>query len=271
MATEEQNPDATDDPVTGPAPTDDSEPTSTDVDGTPLADQTKSGDLPKWLYSVPPDLRDSEALKGFSTIGEAAQALIDLKGRSERTVEVPGEGAAPEDVHAFYRKLGRPDGPEGYEVTKPTTWPEGAPWDDSLAKRFAGNAHRAGLSKRQAQVMYELDTAHAGEIWKQSLGAKQKQVEQWQAQLLDQVGGDEVKLAELMAASKRALRLVGSPELEQLYDKLGIASNPLVVNSYVRAGKAFAEDEHVTGGLQRGRAMAEDQRRITDFYAKKSS
>lgn len=271
MATEEQDPKVTDDPETDPKPMDDPDPKSTDGVTPPLADEPKSGDLPKWLYSVPPDLRENEALKGYPTIGEAVQALVDLKGRSARSVEVPGEGATPEQVHAFFRKLGRPDGPEGYEVSKPTAWPEGAPWDETLAKRFAANAHRAGLSKRQAQVMFELDTAHAGDIWKENLGAKQKQVERWQAQLLDQVGGDEVKLAELMAASKRALRLVGSPELEQLFDSLGIAQNPLVVNSYVRAGKAFAEDEHITGKLQRGRTMDDERRRIEDFYAKKSS
>lgn len=236
------DPDAQDDPQThaDPKQKDDPKPEADDKTDTPSADKSKSGDLPKWLYSVPEPLRDD--LKEYSSSSEAWSALVDLRGRASKSIELLGEDATPEQIAAYHKRLGRPDGPEGYGLEKPSDWPEEIPWDDGMLRVFAQNAFSAGLSRKQARELFAQDVANAAKLYKGMAEKRAAQRKANKAMLLEMGGGTEEGVAKLLAESEQAFRVVGSPELLTLLKSHGLHEHPLVIQSYQRAYRAVKDD-----------------------------
>jgi|TARA_R110000822_G_scaffold185437_3_gene324589 hypothetical protein len=105
-----------------------------------------------WIDSVQdPDLKGWAEKKGlnngsFENVLGSYHNLEKMFGadKAGHTFTLPGPDATPEEMGAFYTKLGRPDAPEGYEVAVPDgSQPDFANWAQ-------GVFHDAGLSKAQA-------------------------------------------------------------------------------------------------------------------------
>lgn len=238
-----EDPGVKDDPRTqaDPEPKDDQTPDANDSDDTSSTNESESGDLAKWLYGVPKPLR--EDLKEFGSASEAWSALVDLKGRADRSIELPGEDATPEEVAAFNKRLGRPDGPEGYGLAKPADWPEGLPWNDNVLRVFSQNAFAAGLTKKQAQELFAQETKEASKMVQAKMEKDAAQQKKNRAMLLEMGGGTEEGVAQLLAESEQAFRTVGSPELLELFKSYGLDKHPLVIQSYQRAYNAVKDDD----------------------------
>ena len=93
-----------------------SEETTTTEQGTEQK-QEQSQATPAFLEQIPEAFRDKPWAKEnakdpdtFFKFVDNQNALIGKKG-----VIVPGEGATPEQVNDYFKALGRPDNPDGYE------------------------------------------------------------------------------------------------------------------------------------------------------------
>lgn len=245
----------------------DQTPVSTPEPPASLTNEEEDGGAPSWHKSLPGSLRGNKSLLGYATIGDAAEALVKLQAKPEG-IQIPGEGATPVEIHEFYRKLGRPESPEGYGLTKPDNWPEGLKWDEEAVLKDAERAHRAGLSVTQARVLARLGQEEFIEAYRQRQENLARQKDAHNKTLLAWANGDEQKVATMKAEARRALRLVGSPELEQLFDRLGISEHPLVIQSYTKAAAALTDDRRITGELGARVTKDEQKRKIDDFYKK---
>ena len=94
----------------------------------------------------------------------SATATEDSVAVPEGYVALPTEKSTPEEVSAFYGKLGRPETAEGYELTVP----EG--YDDSFPKAMAPIMFDAGLSQAQASKL--------AKGWNDFIANKQTELEQ---------------------------------------------------------------------------------------------
>lgn len=108
----------------------------------------QSTERPKWLYQLKGDLQQNEALTKYDTLSDLGNAFVELNGKLERSVEVPGEDADENAVQDFYAKLGRPEGPGDYELPKIEGAKDGD--DTELRNMF----HEAGLSNTQAKKLH---------------------------------------------------------------------------------------------------------------------
>lgn len=97
----------------------------------------------KELAPLISDARHADKLKG---------ELGDLKSKA---LIPPGPEAKPEELDAFYGKLGRPEKADGYEFKLPEGLPETFPYDGESAKAYKAWAHAAGLTPRQAQGLHD--------------------------------------------------------------------------------------------------------------------
>lgn len=95
-------------------------------------------------------------------MGEEYQSL---KGKLEGTVKVPGEKATDEERIAFYKALGVPDKPDGYEIKRPEKMPEGMSYDEALEGSFKEVAHKVGLTPSQTQAIVEMFNNHEIELY----------------------------------------------------------------------------------------------------------
>jgi len=230
------------DPAVDPDSKDQTDHTS-DSDDTSLTKKSDSSEPPSWHKTLPKALIGNEKLKDYASLGDAAQALIDMRTREPKVIELLGENATPEQISEYHKKLGRPDGPEGYALKKPSDWPEEAPWDDGVLQTFAQNAFASGLTVKQTQELFAQDVANAKRIYEGAAGKVAAQRKVNQATLLEMAGGDEEKVKEILQESEQAFRTVGSPELLQLFKALKIDDHPLVIESYQRAYAGVKDDK----------------------------
>ena len=127
-----------------------------------------------WRDALPEEMRGNESLSTFEDIGALAKGFIDAKAYQGSSVKIPGEDAGADDVKAFnekmiekmptlmykpdmenqeqsvefYRTLGMPEGPDGYEIPKVEV-PESIEMGGGKAEAFRGIAHKYGLTAAQ--------------------------------------------------------------------------------------------------------------------------
>lgn len=225
------DPESTDNPTTDPsATTDNPEP--------------QTPELPRWHHSLPDPLKGHESLKGFATIGDAAKAYVELSGRSERMVEVPGADATEAQKEEFYKALGRPETPDQYELKKPSDWPGNTPWSSQDSKRFAEKAYMVGLSKAQAERLHRLIVDDAKNMILDH-GLEEKKRGEAREQALRELFGSKVD--ENVTLAQRSMEMVGGPACREELERSGLLRSPVQVRAWKRIWEAIGEDRIFAG------------------------
>ena len=125
-------------PPAGTPPAAQTPPTPESIAWLPGADEATVGYVKNKAWAEP-----SQVLEGYRNLEKLLGA-----DRAGRTVVVPKEGATPEEMGAFFDRLGRPSGPDGYKIDVP----EGI-GDPEFAKTAAGKFHELGISKSQGDAL----------------------------------------------------------------------------------------------------------------------
>ena len=96
-----------------------------------------------------PSPRDWVAKAGFKDMDALAKAARDAQ-TALRTA-IPGENDSPERWNEIFKRVGRPDSPEGYEVKAP----DGFEANPQFTGSFQKAAFEAGLTAKQAAALTE--------------------------------------------------------------------------------------------------------------------
>lgn len=220
-------------------------------DGTlmgPGNNQDQPGNPPAWMAQLPDDLKTNEGLTKFATIGELGKSYIELDGKLDGTIRVPGENATDAERASFYNSLGRPEQPDGYKFDEPKL-PEGIEYDAKAVQDFREFAHKHGLTQGQASAVHDLYhqmfsagiTEYEGVVAKQREEAETELKKEWG----DKFDGN-IELA------KRALKQFGGDEVVAFMDQSGLGNNPLIVKLFNRIGAAMSEDKLQSGDINSG-------------------
>lgn len=101
-----------------------------------------------WADKLPDALKGNPSLKTIQSLPDLAKAYVETKGLVGKKLEMPGEGATPEQVAAWRKTVGAPDKPEGYRGDAKTLRPESLPeeaWSMEAEGKFLEIAHRHHL------------------------------------------------------------------------------------------------------------------------------
>ena len=189
-------------------------------------------DAQDWKASLPEEIRSDPSLEPIRDLAGLAKSYVNaqrLIGREK--IPMPKDESDPlwEDV---YRRLGRPETPDAYEFERP----EGLPgYDEGAEKAFREQAHKLGLSAKQARGLYDWYNSLAGE----KLQGASKTREEWVSALKAEWGPS---FAENVEAARRALRYHGDESLVDLLDSTGLGDHPAVVKMMAKIGKGLKED-----------------------------
>lgn len=116
-----------------------------------------------WRSGIPEEIRGHKSLEHIQDVGALAKSYVNAQSMiGADKVAIPGKHATDEDWGEVYRRLGRPDSPEGYELVN--EMPEGAVAVDEMLDGFRGAAHDAGLSPQQAQKLLGWYNGFLGEM-----------------------------------------------------------------------------------------------------------
>lgn len=148
------------------------------ADAAPAPDQGK-GERPKWMKQLDGDLQENDFLAQFKSFSDPARKLLELEGKRDRLVEIPGEDASDDVKTQFGAKLrkitGVPEKPEDYKLTVPTLPKElNLTWKPETEAAFRKKAHELGLNQAQFTELVQADTARVVAGAQARLAAAQK-------------------------------------------------------------------------------------------------
>jgi hypothetical protein len=198
-----------------------------------------------WRASLPDELRAEKSLESFKDVGALAKSYVETKRMVGDALKVPGDKATPEEMSAFYTKLGRPEAADKYTVKAPT-FPEdmGIAWDGELQAAFLSQAHTAGLSNTQAQGMIDW---YARALMRQHdsattrTAAERKQAESALRQVWGTAHDRNVGLARAAAH-----KLFGAdPDVLEAFE--GKGNNPAIVRGLHAVGELLFERGEIRG------------------------
>lgn len=162
--------------------------------------------------------------------------------------DATAENTQPQEAQQEQAKDPLDTVPEFYELTSKT----GQLAED--ANDFQEIFKKAGLTKRQAQAMYDAYNLKGNDIAEQFKQAiAQKTESDMKAVQQDQeLGGANFKNTRMYIG--KAMDKFGSPELRAKLQQAGFGNDPDFVRFVARVGKAFSNDEFIGGHGTNGKA-----------------
>lgn len=165
-----------------------------------------------WQQALGPAFPQHERLlqaKGWKGPAEVLASYSGLESMigAER-IALPGKEAGPEAWEGVWKRLGRPDKPEGYELQRPADL---GLYSDDFAQKFRAAAHQAGLTARQAVALHDWWVAEAGAGQQAESEQQQRAAGELQRQLEIAWGSQS---AEKLESARRAARHFGLEEAQ---------------------------------------------------------
>lgn len=216
--------------------------------------QDEGNQLPSFATQLPKDYR--HVAEGYDSMAAFMAAASEAFNAQQNAVVKPGDGATQEQWDEYWKAVGRPDSPDGYELAPP----EGAEVDQELAKEFRQKAHEAGLNSEQAKELFDWYFSTATQ--RQQLGEqyRQQQKQELETRLKDEWGADYDKNVETI---KRAAKRFGDESFAEYVGSSGLGNDYSFVKFMKRVGDAIAGDNLVRGD---GTSEPTDQQKLKARY-----
>jgi hypothetical protein len=192
--------------------------------------------LPTWATQVSKEYRENPEYAGklaaFEKLDDLVQGYFDAQGKSD----IPGSGASLEDVAVFWKKLGHPEKPEGYTVSK-----------EPNTGTFISAAHAARLTDEQATALWK---SVSKETARQLTALQQGQAAELSATdaALKKEYGDKYDYA--LEMFKRG---IGNGDLKTLITSAGLAGKPAIVKAFIALGESVQESGSPKSGETPGK------------------
>jgi len=143
----------------------------------------------------------------------------ELKKSTEGMIKIPGEGATPDEIAAYRKAQGVPDGPEGYDLAIPEDGYKES--NTAIANIVKAAAHEAGISPNKLSA-----------VWSKVV-----------ASINDQARALEAKGQELLAADVQALK----DAKKEKYDAFIADTNRVAAHFDVKGDPDAGIEENLVG------------------------
>jgi hypothetical protein len=124
--------------------------------GTDLNGSGQNGEA-DFMASLTDENRETWKTKGWKDLNSAVKSYKDLQTEfsARKPFAPPAADASPEEQEAFFKALGRPDTPDGYQFGVPEGVPADMPYDADFATQFKTWSHQNGLTPKQAASLHD--------------------------------------------------------------------------------------------------------------------
>lgn len=165
-----------------------------------------------------------------------------------------GEELTEDDLNRVYKRLGRPDEPDKYDLTDivPETY------NQDIIEEFKKKAHETGMSqegvRKMAEWYKEVEVKQLEAINK----AKAIQADQNILELKTEFG---VNFDSEIKNARKALDAYTDKAFRQYMDDSGLGNNPALVKAFAKIGRELSEDRLVQSDTATRLAKNEDLKR----------
>jgi hypothetical protein len=217
-----------------------------------------------WTAAFDEDTNAYVSNKGWKEPQDLLTSYRNLEkfaGGAKNLLELPPEGATPEQLDAFYSKLGRPGNPDEYGLDVP----QGG--DPELTNWFKGTAHKLGLTATQAKALYSEWNGMSGTMQEK---LQTQRAQETEAELRSLKGEWGQAYDTHVAAGRRAVQALGldAARLSAYEDKLGTGE---MLKLFATLGSKMGEDsfEGGRGDAGFGTTPAQARQEIADLKMNK--
>jgi len=191
-----------------------------------------------WMETLPEELREDETLKSIPDFTAMTKMLVSgQKMIGADKIVVPGAESTDEDWGEVFKKLGRPETGEGYELAKPEGIPEGMDWSEDAVVAFKDIAHKTGLLPKQAADLFNWYNGMMGEAYTANANATQESYDGAVTALKKEWGAAYDQKIELAHAAVRAF--AGEEDVKALDE--GMGNDPRMIRLFAKIGGAVSE------------------------------
>ena len=206
-------------------------------------------------FSVPDTYKDREWVKGIDSTEklwaklDGTQSLI-----GKRPAGIPEASAPKEQWDAFYKTLGRPEQPDAYQF-KPL---EGQKTDENFDKTIKSVFHEAGLTAKQADIIYSKVSAQLMESSKAQRESAAAADAEFEKITNETFGPNKEKVLEL---SRKLLMQYGPAGMMPQLEKLSNEHLVIVAGALNNIAQKFiSADQLPDGGGSTGGNSIENNR-----------
>ena len=217
--------------------------------------QQSSGD---WRANIPEAIRGEKMWDKHKDIGSALTSLHQLEKKLGSSISPINDKSTPEEVSAFYEKLGVPKEAKDYKITEPKL-PEGLSWDKDGIGKFTEVAHKLHLTPAQVQGVLD--------YYGESLGSKFQSVVEAHSK-----GSSELKkewgdsFDERLSESHAALASYDPKgEFKALMKEIGADNDPRLIRFLQRIGSETGEHKAINGEKQETMTKEEAIKKAEEF------
>ncbi len=210
--------------------------TGSQVEGSAPSEQQQAAPV-NFIDTLPDDLRGETTLQQFNNVGDLAKSYVhQRKFMGHDKMLVPGKHTTESEYNEIYKKLGRPDTPDGYDFQTVDNFKQ------SGLDFFNEVAHSNGLSPKQAENIarsfIEQSEKQTGEL----LGQGKAQTQEGLRKLKENWGEAYDQKIEIGNQAAERLNAVGILTELKLQDGRALGEVPDIINFFVNLGEQMQED-----------------------------
>jgi hypothetical protein len=213
----------------------------TDTIISPTTEQPKVAT--SWKEAISEEFRQDPNIEKFTEIDALAKSYINAtKMIGQDKVALPNKNSTEDQWNEFYDKVGRPESADKYSLDVKSDL---VPLDNGAVKQFAENAHKLGLSNKQAQGVLEFyknsmeGTAQQSKV---DTETAQVQAEQELRQEWGREFENNVKKAGALAKAN-----INSDILDlELKSGIRVGDHPELIKGFAKIASMMSEDKIVS-------------------------
>ncbi len=174
--------------------------------------------------------------KGWKDGSSAVQSYIDLEKSQGGKVKIPTETSTPEEKSSFYKSIGVPEGPEGYEIKDV---PGNVLRDEGAELALKGVAFEGNCPKATFEAIVKtFYQRQSNDLIASRTEGEALLKEEW-----SKPGQYDANI-EIMT---RAVNELFSDETKAIFDATGIGNNPSIVKDLHNIGLKMLSDTIIKG------------------------
>jgi len=190
---------------------------------------------PAWTAGLPGPDAELAAARGGESPAELLRQYRDLEAMvGPDQVRIPGDSSSPEEVEAFWSRLGRPSTPEGYAFSPGET---ATGYDTALSNWFREAAHAVHMPADMAQALHDRFREQAATARAQQWQSAEHERQHCESQLRRDWGRSyDARLED----ARRAVERLGGDTLKQVFNDSGLGDHPALVRAFADIGRLLA-------------------------------
>lgn len=209
-------------------------------------------ELPKYFTQFEHGKRESDEYRDLigkhKSLTDLADDYIATNNRLSKAIEIPGKDATPEQVNAFFKRLGVPDNPEDYDTPDNGLSPDMA---KGLSETMRREFKRNGMTKTQAKGMWNMITKNYAAGVASIEQMKANQAKTFDARMATQLqdtypvkADRDNAMQEAATMFKQHMQRTG---LGKVYKDAGLIYDPSFVMAIARDEKSRSGNSLITG------------------------